>query len=229
MAFGALLVLASDLFVVDFFNASGKVENVGNAPAGSAQILVTIRGDRPYFPWPHSPKRNAVCLKSYVVLTDSNGRFDLRKFAWNSMFINKRMSLFAFAPGRMPELMDRDITSSIFAFPAHISMQLQPESARRLAYHGDPRDDFEKTRSETFASLQRLMQRDNSCGLSESTFFLSVIDRMRHIALSDEERSLTSAYCQGFKPENGSRRCDGALSRDTPEHESDEKPGTVRH
>jgi hypothetical protein len=208
VAVGILFVAAVGFLFVDYVSVSGRVIDTDSRPLAGSHILITISGDRPYLPWPHSNRRNAVCLKSYVLVTDEHGRFDLADLTWNSPFINKRMSLVVVSAGRMPQTITQTTTSSIFGSSSEISARLLPTSARRVTYQGDANAPLERTRSETFAALQRAIRQSKSCGGAGSQFLIAVLDQMSEIAISDEERSLVLAYCRDLKEEP---KCNNSL------------------
>jgi hypothetical protein len=195
-----LMFLAVDLCLFDRIRATGLVLDASNQQGiPNAYLVATVRGDRPYLPVPHSPRRNGVCIRTIIASTDSAGRFDIDRVTLNSIFINKRMTVAIFADGWMADVVRPDMSSSFGSWPTPQTIRLQQESPVRIHYHGANSGNFEKTRSATFDSLQRFIDTDTCEEDRVDAVAIRALRRMGEISSSSEERDLTLAYCKDLR------------------------------
>jgi hypothetical protein len=197
-AVSMLLVLGLVLFSIasDRFWIRGRVESSDGKPIPSARVIVTIYGDRPYVPVPHSRRRNAVCIDTFVVVADEGGNFRLNRFKSRGPFINKYVRFSVFAEGWMGEVRTERIRSNMLGPPDFFKIVLKREIMERRGYNRLSVDGEDRTRSIAFASLQRLHQSANVCDASAMPVLTEVVHRMAKISESEEERRLTLAYCR---------------------------------
>lgn len=190
---GGLILLS---IFVDRYWMRGRVESRDGVPIPSAAIIVTIRGDRPYVPVPHSRRRNSLCVASYVVETNEQGVFKLNRLAFKGPFISRYVTFSTFAEGWMGNVRMERVQSNMLGPPQFFKITLDSESMKRLSYLKESTYDEQRTRSAAFASLQDLMGTNNVCNASATPVLIKVVHRMAKISESEEERRLTLAYCR---------------------------------
>lgn len=182
---------------VDRYWLRGRVVQSSDGVAiSSANILVTIRGGRPYVPVPHSRRRTSLCIGTFAVVADEDGFFELSRINVDGPFINKHVTFAVFAEGWMSDIRIEPIRSNMFGPPQFFEFVLEPESMKRLGYHGHETYDEQMTRSVGFDSLERMFQPVVKCDANAVPVLVKVVHRMAKISESEEERRLTLAYCR---------------------------------
>ena len=215
-AVGALLAAGALIWsaAVDHYWLRGRVVRAGSdEPIPFASIIITVHGDRPYIPIPHSPRTTSVCVRSFIVTADEGGHFKLNRLNAGGPFINKYVTFSTFSEGWMGDVKTERIHSNMLGPPQFYKVTLQLESGERRSYHGSRAYDEQMTRSAAFASLQRFFQPTIACDAGIATpVLIKVVKRMAEIAKSSEERRLTLAYCRRLRESGAvSLACDETI------------------
>lgn len=214
-----VIFLVTDWFLLDRFLIYGVItDKVTGQPIPNAAVILTLRGSRPFFPWPHNPQITGACIRSYVRKTDSHGRYGLLALALNSIMFDKDVKVRTFKPeyyrirNDYGEFVGGSVNAGLLGLPSRINVELTPDMDERLRLvfedskdnlptvipstlsPGDPQ--YQQTWSPALEGAFDDIDIGSSCSHEAWDTYLNVLDYGIRRAVTDKEKDFVKGKCR---------------------------------
>lgn len=184
------LLAATEFIVIDHFYLNVEVRDAATGKGiPGATVLATFRGDEMRIPFPDVPVQSAVCITSLIGKTDQAGVLKLNSWERQKMLVNKTATLTIVSPRRIIQSASLPISVGTVRVADRKVVQL----------HQLTDNDQNQPISAAYRSLSQGMTLEHFCGTKSWAYGLEVLDQLRELSVSEEERRRTLGFCKYLK------------------------------